>query len=234
MFFSFILYLIHIININLYCRKGLVNLKNYCLNKVNSKYFILNYIVLNNQLIINYADGNIQYIPYSIENEKNILNAMKYQILNSKRFVNLLNQKFEIFLKLFLDELLLFILLIIASFNMQLISSIVGFSILTSVIGLTGYKLFKYNNIRNDIKKHLLFISNEDDLNIGIRNNPELVRGLDDKLKGKVLSKESNNFLFTINTIDKMKYDELKRVYKYVDQDIEEEKHKKLSRRRVR
>lgn len=197
-------------------------MKNYSLSETQSKNFILNYIIIGKQIIINYANNDIDVIPYSISNEKEILNKMKNQVLNSKRYSSELNNKFEIFLKLFIDEVILFILCIIAMININftLIPSIICSIIFPIVIGLTGYKLNKYHNIRKDIKKNLLFLNNEDNLNQTIRNNHKITEGLDEKLREKIYIKETNNFSFTFNTIDNIKYRELQEIYRCVNNNI--------------
>lgn len=197
-------------------------MKNYSLNETQSKNFILNYIIIGKQIIINYANDDVDIIPYSTSNEKKILNKMKSQVLNSKKYLNEVNNKFEIFLKLFIDEILLFILYIIAVINIKitLIQSIIYSIIFPIVIALTGYKLNKYHNIRTDIKKNLLFLNNEDNLNLTIRNNPEITKGLDKELIEKIYRNDGNNFSFTFNTIDNIKYRELQEIYRYVDKNI--------------
>lgn len=195
-------------------------MKNYSLNKMMEQDFILNYVIVGDKIIINYANGDVDTLGYSIENEKNILNKMKYQVLNSKHFSSFLNYKFEIFLKLFMDVMLLFVLFIITFFvaEMSYITALLGMSIFSVSIALTGYKLNSYQKLRNDIKKQLLFLKNEDNLNLVIRNNPEVIRKLNSKICEKVITNESNNFRFTLNTIDRMEYKELKQVYGYVEE----------------
>lgn len=209
-------------------------MKNYCLDKNCCKYFILNYVVINDNLIINKADGTVDCLPYNIENEKVVLKVMKEQVLGSKKFFYLLNKKYEIFLKLFLDEILLVILLIIAQGSIPIIylfSEIIIFSIL---IGLTAGKLFNYKKTRDDIKKNFLFIRNELELNPIIRNNYCGLDKVDGNLRDKVLLKEGKNFSFTLNTIDRLKYKELLSVYRDIDSTSQNDKcfTKKLSRKR--
>ena len=209
-------------------------MKDYSLNKVSAKNFILNYIVMSDKLIVYYADHGTDIFDYSIEKEKLVLEKMKNQVLNSKRFVSFLNNKYEIFLKLFIDEILLFVLFVITAVNLKisLISVIVSSIIFPVMISLTGYKLNDYIKIKNDIKKHLLFLNNENSLNLVIRNDLGSTKGLDDELRAKVLRHVSNNFKFTLNTIDSMDYKEIKEVYEHVEKFIDNDKPKTLSKRR--
>lgn len=194
-------------------------MKDYLSDKNGSKDFILNYIVIGNTIIVYYANDDVDTFEYSINKEKEILEIMKYQVINSKNFYNGLNTKFEIFLKLFINEILFFVMFIIGSMsvNFTLIPNIIGSIVLPISMIITGYELKKCNKIRCDYKKHILFLKNEDYLNNIIRNNIDATRELEEKLRMKVNNNESNNFKFNINTINGMEYKELKEVYRYVD-----------------
>lgn len=194
-------------------------MKDYSIGKNSGKHFILNYIIIGNKLIVYYANDDVDTFDYSIEKEKEILERMKYQVTSSKNFYDGLNTKLEIFLKLLINEILLFIMFVIGSMSIKLtlIPNIIGSILLPISIIITGYKLNKCNKIRNDFKKHLLFINNEDYLNNIIRNDIESTKELEEKLRRKVNNNESNNFKFTINTIDGMEYRELREVYRFVD-----------------
>ena len=197
----------------------MTKVKDYSIGINSGKHFILNYIIIGNKLIVYYANDDVDSFEYSKELEKEILEKMKYQVINSKNFYMGLNTKLEIFLKLLINEILLFIMFVIGSMSIKLtlIPNIIGSILLPISIIITGYKLNKCNKIRNDFKKHLLFINNEDYLNSIIRNDIESTKELEEKLRRKVNNNESNNFKFTINTIDGMEYRELREVYRFVD-----------------
>lgn len=204
-------------------------MKDYSIDKSNSKHFILNYIIIGNTIIVYYANDDIDTFEYSIQKEKEILEKMKYQVISSKKFYDGLNAKLEIFLKLLINEILLFTMFILGSMsmNLTLIPNIIGSVMLPISIIITGYKLNKCNKIRKDFKKHILFLNNEGNLNNVIRDNMDITRGLDEELRKKVQHNESNNFKFTINTIDGIEYRELREVYRYVDN-----KNKSLTKRK--
>ena len=210
-------------------------MKDYSLNDIQRKKFKLNYIIIGKQIIVYYANDDVDTFDYSIEKEKEILERMKYQVISSKRFYKGLNTKFEIFLKLFINEILLFIMFIIGSMSitLTLIPNIIGSILLPISILITGYNLNKCNSIRNDFKKHLLFLNNEEYFNNIIRNNLDATKELDEKLRKKVFNDESNNFRFSINTIDNMEYKELREVYRYVDNSVNN-KPNTLERKRNR
>ena len=61
-------------------------MKDYSANSFDRKTFILNYEVdiLNNEIIINYADNTKDIIAYSSNAEKALLEKMKKQVLSHK------------------------------------------------------------------------------------------------------------------------------------------------------
>ena len=191
-------------------------MKDYSLGKEYKKDFILHYEIINNYMYISKADGKIEIKKYSKEEEIKILEKMKNQVLNSKEFSTTLNQKFETFIKLFLDESLLLTMFIVTilSLGLPIIPTIIGFITFPIVMSLTGLKLGKYTKLRNDLKKNLLFLKNEDNLNPILRKNTEL------------LKEKTNNFSFTLNTINDISYKQLIDLYSTLN------KPKKLTKKR--
>ena len=191
-------------------------MKDYSLSKEYKKDFILHYEIINNYMYISKADGKIEIKKYSKEEEIKILEKMKNQILNSKEFSTTLNQKFETFVKLFLDESLLLTMFIVTilTLGLPIIPTIIGFITFPVVMTLTGLKLRKYTKLRNDLKKNLLFIKNEDKLNPILRKDTEL------------LKEKTNNFSFTLNTINDISYKQLIDLYSTLN------KPKKLTKKR--
>ena len=191
-------------------------MKDYSLGKEYKKDFILHYEIINNYIYISKADGKIEIKKYYKEEEIKILEKMKNQVLNSKEFSTTLNQKFETFIKLFLDESLLLTMFIVTilSLGLPIIPTIIGFITFPIVMSLTGLKLGKYTKLRNDLKKNLLFLKNEDNLNPILRKNTEL------------LKEKTNNFSFTLNTINDISYKQLIDLYSTLN------KPKKLTKKR--
>lgn len=205
-------------------------MRDYSIDKDEAKEFILNYLIMGDKLLVYYANGNVEDIDYSVQAEKEVLERMKAQVLNSKRFSENLNFKFDVFFKLLVNEIMLLILFAVTAFNinMTVIPAVLSIIVFATIIGLTVYKMVDYQNLRNDIRKNNLFLDNEDNLNPVIRYTPEVIRGLDERLKAKVLDSDSDNFSFTFNTVDRMEYKELDQVYKHVEDVISEDKPKVL------
>ena len=191
-------------------------MKDYSLSKEYKKDFILHYEIINNYMYISKADGKIEIKKYSKEEEIKILEKMKNQVLNSKEFSTTLNQKFETFVKLFLDESLLLTMFIVTilTLGLPIIPTIIGFITFPVIMTLTGLKLGKYTKLRNDLKKNLLFLKNEDNLNPILRKDTEL------------LKEKTNNFSFTLNTINDISYKQLIDLYSTLN------KPKKLTKKR--
>lgn len=65
-------------------------------------------------------------------------------------------------------------------------------------------------SIITDIEKNRIFLHNETDLNRYIKSNPNVLSRTSNKTKKMIQSTPENKPIFTINSIDKMKYEELK------------------------
>ncbi len=70
-------------------------MKNFAMRRKDSKTFILNYKVEDNQIRIHLASKEKYIIPYTLENEKNILGRMKQQVLNAEAFENKQKKQFS-------------------------------------------------------------------------------------------------------------------------------------------
>ena len=188
---------------------------DYTLIKGGCKNFILNYYIFNGNIIVNYADKSVETVPYSIEKEKEILERMKLQVIDSKNKFKDLNYRYEIFLKLFIDIILLYGMFIFSIFNydMSIITNIIGNILCSGFSLLFGYNFFKYRKIRNDVMKNLLFLRNEDSLNISIRDNPNVTMKLNEKIREKIYGDRDSNFKFSFNSIDNISYSELYSIY---------------------
>ena len=210
-------------------------MKNYSLNKKEAEIFILNYIILNNFIIVNYANGNVITMPYSTQKEKNILEKMRHQVLDCGEFYSILKNKFKIVSKLLVYEVIIFVSLlaaIVITPNPALVFVIVSIFSLVIGISFTLYKVLYYQKLRNDIKKHLLFLDNEDYLNLILRNNKNIRQNLDTTSLTKVYEGRQGDFSFDINTIDNINYSELKHLYEQTKQIINNNDIKVLKRKK--
>jgi len=72
-------------------------MKDYSLNLEDSKTFVLNYTVKDNQITVNLANGENYVIPYTAENEVKLLKRMKTQVLQSDEFMSKQEKRFSSF-----------------------------------------------------------------------------------------------------------------------------------------
>lgn len=202
-------------------------MKNYSFIEKTAKEFILSYKIIDDTIVITKADNSIEILQFSLQNEQSVLERMKEQVIRAKAFFKNINIYFEIFSKLLLNEITLLVMFLVMKFSIgiALLPTIMGLVIFSTIMSITIYKLSKYRCLRDDIKKNLLFLNNEDCLNLAIRSNPKATEELPTRLKDKILSNDTSR-PFTLNTIDKIKYRELKQIYNQVEKIVGRSKRK--------
>ena len=214
----------------------MVFLKYYSQNFKNEDCFILNYKVINNRIIVNYANGNVDVFVYSIDREKEILSQMKEQVLGSKGCLKSLYNETMIYFKLLTNKLALFIFFvaIMLFFDVSLLAAAVTFTYFPVVIGLLVRKLIKCKGVIEDVKKNLLFLSNEEKINSDIRNKSEVRENIVEEVRDKVFSLDNGSFPFSFNSIDEISFDELKEIYDSAVEPKESNNAKVLSKKKIR
>jgi len=211
----------------------MIILKNYSINEEMSHDFIMHYKIVDDLLIVNYGNGEIRRLKYSTKNEKELLQKMKHQVLDSKLFLGMLNTKWEIYLKLIIYEILFGTLFGVMMFvgDMPIVGALGGSLSFGTGIIFTSYKLNDCKKLRDDLKKNLLFVNNENNLNEIIRNEPEFVDKIDYKYRTKAINPERFDFSFTLNTIDSIEYDDLDAMYKQIEEIVDRPKILKKSKK---
>ncbi len=185
-------------------------MKNYVLDRDKSIDFILNYTIKGNNIIINTASKEKITVPNTEEYEKNILKNMKKQVKKyayqyENHWQSECDENFTI-VKAILINALIWTPLWIFTLPVFLIP-LVGVSalLIMFIIFGTKYKISKAN--LEDAKKNIMFIENEEDINKYIAHANVLSKMKSDTDK---VTLESNKL--NINSIDKIKYKELKRM----------------------
>ena len=202
-------------------------MKNYTLNYEDSKKFILNYAVEDNKIIIHYASGVKQTIPYTKENEQLILEIMENQARGAwvgDTFAKIKERvekfKYNTIVSVVFTLLLLFLictstfstLWINVLLNTCLVFEIVEFTINLSC--LIGNK-----RIQKDIEKNKLYLTNKEQIEESDFNkNENLLLGITDKTK-KMIQEQPKDI--NINTMDKVKYKELKQILENIKRERE-------------
>ncbi len=201
-------------------------MKDYSLNLEASKTFILNYIVKDNQIIVNLANGENYVIPYTIRNEKKILKRMKAQVLQSDEFISKQEERFSKSWKWVLFSLyvldICFGVLIGNSVApiISVVCAICGSGFLFNL----GYRIYSMidskRNIK-DVKKNKMLLDNEKRLNKKVKENYNVLANIDEKTRELIHSTPANQPVFTLNSIDKIKYKTLKQILENIDREEE-------------
>ncbi len=197
-------------------------MKNFAMRRKDSKTFILNYKVEDNQIRIHLASKEKYIIPYTLENEKNILGRMKQQVLNAEAFENKQKKQFSdaivnLILALFIVGISVY-LLIVNPKNIMIAWPIVAISLggLLSFFAMVAMK--KSKKKIKDIYKNRMFIAHEKKLNESIKNNQNILYHTSSRTKevisSMLLKKQP---AFTFNTVDKMRYQELKQILENIE-----------------
>lgn len=189
-------------------------MKNYELDIENSKRFILNYKIVNEEIIINLGTGEKYPIPYTIENEKRILEKMKRQVENCKKGVYAKKQhiKGKRNTVVASSAIMLFNIISIA-YGIDIIPIMVNITsllICASVTSYFGIKLSDAKETLDDIEKNKIFIINEMELNTNVKNNSNCLSNTTEKTKEIIAKNKEKNI--TVNTIDQISYEDLKKI----------------------
>lgn len=182
----------------------------YYENSTKSRpYFITNYEVDNDSIIVYYADKKTEILKYDKETEKQLLKDMKRQVLQSY------NDKKE-----YRNKMLLYLFWNVNTlyWTFNSINSLISkkeFELLLLIWGIMQFICFGYFNNRlissitsyKDLEKNKLFIDNEELLNKEYNNYINSISNA--KIKNEI---PDNIIKYDINNIDKVKYKNLKRM----------------------
>ena len=187
-------------------------MKNYELDSKDMKTFILKYDVKKigfekKEIVIYFADNKITTIPYTIGNEKKILEKMKAQVENSTEFVK--NTKQDCFINIVTP-----LIFIVFSLSMLFNGKIDSFLDLIYTIALCSSPIWILNNIittkekLNDLKKNQLFLENFDEITKE-ELDKNITINVSQNLK-EIISSKQNDEKLTLNDIDGVKLKDVK------------------------
>lgn len=183
-------------------------MKDYTLDADKAKLFIKNYEVLEDNIIIHFATGETFTIPYTEANEQKLNTKMESQILEVEEYEkkvknNITAEKFWIIVSLLAG----ITMLAIGYFNNAAIISYIFSSLMGSFTLISGIKLIHNKSIIKDIEKNKYYIDNQELINKGIQNT-NVLANIPNKTRSIIESEPA----ITINTVDKMSYEGLKKV----------------------
>lgn len=187
-------------------------MKDYSTNEEEAKRFILNYEIDDNQIKVNLANGESYPVPYTLENETGLNNWMRNQVINAIPYFASLKVKIcttrlkTIFCALML-LLNIVLLLVGTSFPFLTYLCIGWFSLSTTIEAL---EMIYVSKKVEDLRKNFFFLKNEEEFIEGVRESSEVLESANDQVKEIITSRDNRDINF--NTIDKIKYQELKRI----------------------
>lgn len=199
-------------------------MKDYTIfnNNEGKMTFILNYKVEEKEIKINFANGDKISIPYTEENEKKVIDKMTNQaeMISNIDIDKIKTKKFYYYLSLCFP-----IYFIISSTYIGLYQGISG-ELFGNIIALPCLiyicsKIRYWREFHKDIKKVKKFLNSEENLNQNIRKNENMLYKVSNKTKGIVDSTPVEQPVFTINTIEKMKYEDLKQILENIKRENE-------------
>lgn len=177
---------------------------NYTENAKDAKDFILYYIKKDDKIIVYYASCDVKEFINTRDVELLILEKMKNQVLNSNVVYD---KKGIISIGLLINNLFLLLSLNTKGLT-SLISSIIALFLAIKVLLMN----IDFSEKRSDYSKNIYFLNNEDLFNCFDRKNELLLLDISKKTKKIISSIPEGDLVFTINTIDKMKYNDLKKI----------------------
>ena len=200
-------------------------MKDYSLNLEDSKTFVLNYTVKDNQITVKFANGENYVIPYTTENEVKLLKRMKTQVLQSDEYMSNQQKIFSSSWEWAIWSVSMLALngIALASDNSYLPIIVNGMFASWFAFDL-GYRIYSMvdskRNIK-DINKNRMLLNNEERLNEKVKVNHNVLAHTNKKTKEIVHSAPVNQPVFTLNSIDKIKYEELKKILENINREEE-------------
>ena len=199
-------------------------MRDYSLDYESSKTFILNYNIENNQIIVNLASGEKYIIPFSVDNEKRLLERMKNQVKDSSDYEYKQEKRFSSAWKwaIWSGIMLVFNSIILAT----------GISALPVVNGICAgwfvfdsslriYSMVDSKRKLKDIRKNRTFINNENTLSDNTKINQNVLSNVSTKTQELVTSTPEQKPIFTLNSIDKIGYEDLKKILENIQREEE-------------
>lgn len=165
-------------------------MKNY--DETNEN-FICNYYLDDDAIVVILGDNTYYTIPYTIANERKILNTMRRQINDFENYNNKLFKKKRKNLAFLVLDIILFITVLLYFANSPLVISIISKICLFLLALTTGSRIvddFKIKSTIIDLYKNKNFIDNEDKINDIIKNKPLALEGISLKVDEKLKIKE--------------------------------------------
>lgn len=202
-------------------------MKNYALSEEKEASFVLRYKLCGENLVIEYADGDSNILPYSLENEKELLRIMKRQVLDADEVIESANgvcrlvKTFSIIILVgTILTMFYYVWPVASSITDILVVELSGLLFISPSFILLKKIIKEKEELVRDIRKNQLFVCNEllfqDEITKGIELDSNIKEETKKVINSIIEEKERNNTDIvkpTINDIDKISYDTFMEMY---------------------
>lgn len=193
-------------------------MRDYTEDLYDAKHFILNYEIVEDTIKVHLANGENYEVPNTRENEERLLEQMEDQVDEACDFVGeqkngISKSQFSIVWQAMMLGLDVYLLVS----GLTTLPVLIGIcaSWFTLDIGYNICKIIYHKNNIKDYKKNRLFLENKKAINDYIRDSKE--QEISEE-KNKV---EEEKPTHTINTIDKLKYEDVQKIVDDIERDKE-------------
>lgn len=166
-------------------------MKNYALNKKDSEHFITEFEVLDDRIIVFFADGHNEIRQKSKEEVTRILKVLENQIKHSSKKKNQLYNHITSTIK---AAFYLIVLSVLSTccLNYYGYSASALFLIPASTLIISSIMVYKDTTILRDIDKHKTFLENKQKILDNIKSNPTVLMNTTALTQG-VVERQMNN-----------------------------------------
>jgi len=178
---------------------------DYSLNDNEKENFILNYEINGDEIKVNVASGDEYSVPYTKENEENIIKKMEEQISNANDFIKGCETDKETSVKM-----MIFCGILACACSYIFINK---FSLLPFLLAIGNiyvisrcYKDYQRDKtLLKDLEKHTLFLEHKDVINKYLAKGNEKVK---EESMNPVITDNNTNIL-TVNDVHDMNYEDI-------------------------
>lgn len=200
-------------------------MKDYTLNSEEAVSFILNYEIKDNQIIVNYANGEHYIISYTNDNEEKILKKMEDQVYNEQQNYKQSNKILGIAVTRILFNVFGIILCVGIVKSGHSIAPLILYKIYPVLfnfnIGVHILYIRYIKEKRKDFEKNKMLLDNQEKLNEMIKENQNILTNSNEKIKEMVKSTPEDKPVFNLNSVEKLKLKELKAILENIQREEE-------------
>lgn len=189
-------------------------MKDYSLNRKDSESFILSYKIEDGNIVTKTASGELITVPYSVENENQILSKMEQQAKMAKlEPLSLIDRYFAIIQPIIILPLAIYNFIYYGGSYYAILLLTVGFTAIFFPAQVISHLLKK-----KELKKIRYFLSNKNELNECIEKCENKELGLSQGAVQQIeIQKKEKKSPITINNLDNYSLADLKRLKENIE-----------------